>query len=297
MQPSSLPGPERPESAPAETARRVPTSVIAYDDPNPREGERPLAVEMPVNLVYGSVPYAVMMTTPADLVDFAYGFSLTEGIVASADEIRGAAVEEGDGGLRLLVDLVPGRLREHLARKRAISGRTGCGVCGIDDLAALPKAEPRTDVGQQVSLAAIRTALTALSDAQVLNQETRAVHAAAWADLGGSLVAVREDVGRHNALDKLIGALLRARIDPSQGFLVITSRCSFEMVEKAASFGAAVLVAISAPTSLAIDRAALHAMTLCAIARSDTLTVFTGGERLILTAEAQSHASPQSTDR
>ncbi|GJD95164.1 formate dehydrogenase accessory sulfurtransferase FdhD [Methylobacterium iners] len=297
MQPSSLPGPERPESAPAETARRVPTSVIAYDDPNPREGERPLAVEMPVNLVYGSVPYAVMMTTPADLVDFAYGFSLTEGIVASADEIRGAAVEEGDGGLRLLVDLVPGRLREHLARKRAISGRTGCGVCGIDDLAALPKAEPRTDVGQQVSLAAIRTALTALSDAQVLNQETRAVHAAAWADLDGSLVAVREDVGRHNALDKLIGALLRARIDPSQGFLVITSRCSFEMVEKAASFGAAVLVAISAPTSLAIDRAALHAMTLCAIARSDTLTVFTGGERLILTAEAQSHASPQSTDR
>ncbi|HEX8417821.1 MAG TPA: formate dehydrogenase accessory sulfurtransferase FdhD [Methylobacterium sp.] len=286
MLPSSPDDPETREDAPVPTARRVATSVIAYDDPTPREGDRPLAVEMPVNLVYGTVPYAVMMTTPADLVDFAYGFSLTEGIVASADEIRGATVEEGEGGLRLLVDLVPGRLREHLARKRAISGRTGCGVCGIDDLASLPTAQPRTGREQQVAIGAIRRALTALGDAQVLNQETRAVHAAAWADLDGSLMAVREDVGRHNALDKLIGALIRTKVDPSAGFLVITSRCSFEMVEKAASFGASVLVAISAPTSLAIDRARLHAMTLCAIARSDTLTVFAGGERLTLNAGA-----------
>ncbi|MCJ2080813.1 formate dehydrogenase accessory sulfurtransferase FdhD [Methylobacterium sp. J-090] len=270
------------DDAPAEAARRVTTLVVAYDDPVARPGERDLAVEMPVNLVYGSVPYAVMMCTPADLVDFAYGFSLTEGIVASADEIRAVTVEDGEGGLRVLVDLAPGRLREHLARKRAISGRTGCGVCGIDDLAALPMAETRADGAVGVGIAAVERALAALGDAQVLNRRTRAVHAAAWANLDGSLVAVREDVGRHNGLDKLIGALIRDRVDPATGFVVITSRCSFEMVEKAANLGASIVVAISAPTSLAIDRARLHGMTLCAIARSDTLTVFTGRERLIL---------------
>lgn len=268
--------------ASAETARRVPTLVVAYDDAVARADTRDLAVEMPVNLVYGSVPYAVMMTTPADLVDFAYGFSLTEGIVAEADEIRGVTVEDGEGGLRLLVDLAPGRLREHLARKRAISGRTGCGVCGIDDLAALPMAETKATAAVVVGITAVERALAALGDAQVLNRRTRAVHAAAWAGLDGSLVAVREDVGRHNGLDKLIGALMRDRIDPANGFVVITSRCSFEMVEKAASLGASIVVAISAPTSLAIDRARRHGITLCAIARSDTLTVFTGRERLIL---------------
>jgi len=268
--------------ASAETARRVPTLVVAYDDAVARADTRDLAVEMPVNLVYGSVPYAVMMTTPADLVDFAYGFSLTEGIVAEADEIRGVTVEDGEGGLRLLVDLAPGRLREHLARKRAISGRTGCGVCGIDDLAALPMAETKATASVVVGIAAVERALAALGDAQVLNRRTRAVHAAAWAGLDGSLVAVREDVGRHNGLDKLIGALMRDRIDPATGFVVITSRCSFEMVEKAASLGASIVVAISAPTSLAIDRARRHGITLCAIARSDTLTVFTGRERLNL---------------
>ncbi|WP_244477370.1 formate dehydrogenase accessory sulfurtransferase FdhD [Methylobacterium sp. Leaf125] len=270
-----------------ETARRVPTLVVAYDDPEPRSGTRPLAVEMPVNLVYGTVPYAVMMTTPADLVDFAYGFSLTEGIIAAADEIRSVHVEvdAAEGGMRLLVDLVPGRLREHLARKRAMSGRTGCGVCGIDDLGSLPRADAPLHGAGRVTVAAIQRALMAMGDAQVLNAETRAVHAAAWADLDGNLVALREDVGRHNGLDKLIGALIRRHTDPAGGFVVITSRCSFEMVEKAASLGATVLVAISAPTSLAIDRARLHGMTLCAIARSDTLTVFTGSERLDLPAQ------------
>lgn len=273
--------------AAVETARRVPTLVVAYDDPEPRSGTRPLAVEMPVNLIYGSVPYAVMMTTPADLVDFAYGFSLTEGIIAAADEIRSVHVEvdAAEGGMRLLVDLVPGRLREHLARKRAMSGRTGCGVCGIDDLGSLPRADAPLHGAGRVTVAAIQRALMAMGDAQLLNAETRAVHAAAWADLDGNLVALREDVGRHNGLDKLIGALIRRQTDPADGFVVITSRCSFEMVEKAASLGATVLVAISAPTSLAIDRARLHGMTLCAIARSDTLTVFTGRERLDLPAQ------------
>jgi len=273
-------------SLPPEPAVRVPTRVVAYREAEPRPDIRALAVETPVNLIYGSVPYAVMMTTPSDLEDFAYGFSLTEGIVEAADEIRGVVLESGQereqGGLRLLVELAPGRLREHLARRRALSGRTGCGVCGVEDLASLPVADMREAPAIRVTVAAIERALAVLSDAQVLNHETRAVHAAAWADLDGTLVAVREDVGRHNALDKLIGALMRAGRDPATGFVVITSRCSFEMVEKAARLGAAVIVAISAPTSLALARAREHDMTLCAIARSDTLTVFCGGQRLVM---------------
>ncbi len=258
----------------------VPMRVVAYAGAEQRSGTRALAVEAPVNLVYGSVPHAVMMATPADLADFAYGFSLTEGIIEEAAEIRGTRVEAGPEGLRLHVDLAPGRLREHLARKRAISGRTGCGVCGIEDLADLPRAAMRAVADLRVPLPAIASALAGLDAAQRLGAETRAVHAAAWAGLDGTLVAVREDVGRHNALDKLIGALMRSEARADRGFLVITSRCSFEMVEKAARLGAAVIVAISAPTSLALERARAHGITLCAIARADTVTVFTGAERL-----------------
>jgi FdhD protein len=271
---------DRPAGIPP-ISMQAPMQVVAYTASVPKAGTRALAVEAAVNLVYGSVPHAVMMATPADLDDFAYGFSLTEGIVESADEIRATRVEVGSDGLRLHVELAPGRLREHLARKRAISGRTGCGVCGIEDLSDLPRAEMRDAPDVRVALPAIARALQGLDAGQVLGAETRAVHAAAWARLDGSLVAVREDVGRHNALDKLIGALMRTGTDTAAGFLVITSRCSFEMVEKAARLGAAVIVAISAPTSLALERAKAHGITLCAIARSDTLTVFTGSERLI----------------
>lgn len=270
----------RPDGLPPPTVR-VPMQVVAYTGSAPRPDMRALAVEAPINLVYGSVPHAVMMATPADLDDFAYGFSLTEGIVESAEEIRATRVEAGPDGLRLHVELAPGRLREHLARKRAISGRTGCGVCGIEDLAQLPLAQRRHAPDIRVSLPAIARALAGLDAAQILGAETRAVHAAAWSRLDGTLAAVREDVGRHNALDKLIGALMRSGTDPGGGFLVITSRCSFEMVEKAARLGAGIVVAISAPTSLALDRARAHGMTLCAIARADTVTVFTGAERLL----------------
>ncbi|MWV22907.1 formate dehydrogenase accessory sulfurtransferase FdhD [Methylobacterium sp. 2A] len=259
----------------------APMQVVAYTGDAMRPGDRALAVETPINLVYGSVPHAVMMATPADLEDFAYGFSLTEGIVEGAGEIRETRVEVGPDGVRLHVELAPGRLREHLARKRAISGRTGCGVCGIEDLAELPRAEMRAVTDLRLPLPAIARALASLDAAQRLGTETRAVHAAAWAALDGELLAVREDVGRHNALDKLIGALIRSGTPADQGFLVITSRCSFEMVEKAARLGAAVIVAISAPTSLALDRARAHGITLCAIARADSVTVFTGAERLV----------------
>ena len=230
---------------------------------------RAVAVESPVNLVFGGVPFAVMMATPADLEDFAYGFCLTEGIVERVADIRAVEVERTPDGLRLNVALASERLAAHLARGRAMSGRTGCGICGIADLASLPKPRAAPKRATPVAPAAIGAALRALEARQPLNDATRAVHAAAWCDREGTILCVREDVGRHNALDKAIGAMARAGADPLQGFFVITSRCSFEMVAKAAAFGAQTLVALSAPTSLALERARDCGVTLVAVARRD----------------------------
>ena len=234
-----------------------------------------VAVEAPVNIVYGNLPYAVMMATPSDLEDFVAGFSLTEGIVRSVDEIRGITVTPQADGIVVTVELVPGRFRDHLARRRNLSGRTSCGLCGIETLAEMPMA---TDLGQHrpVSPGAIQAALDALDRHQPLHRLTRAVHAAAWCDAAGRILAAREDVGRHNALDKLIGARLRAGHDVSEGFVLVTSRASFEMIEKTAIFGAGTLVSISAPTSLAIERARRLGLTLVSIARGDGCTLFTG---------------------
>jgi FdhD protein len=237
--------------------------------------ERTIAVETPVNILFGGIPFAVMMTTPADLEDFAIGFALTEGIVESLSDIRGVAIERAEGGLKVNVTLAGERMSAHLARGRAISGRTGCGLCGIEDLSSLPAVRARIAEAEPVDPAAVKAALRALDESQPLNAETRAVHGAAWCDRDGGIVALREDVGRHNALDKLIGALARTGVAPADGFFVITSRCSFEMVAKAAIFGASTLVALSAPTSLAIERAQASGVTLIAIARGDQAMIFT----------------------
>jgi len=242
--------------------------------------ERAIAVEAPVNILFGGVPFAVMMTTPADLEDFAIGFALTEGIVSDVSEIRGIEIARGEDGLKVNVALTGERMSAHLARGRAIAGRTGCGLCGIDDLAHLPKARQVAAGAAPVSPAAIRAALQNLENSQPLNEKTRAVHGAAWCDSDGALIAVREDVGRHNALDKLIGALARTGVAPQTGFFVITSRCSFEMVAKVAVFGASTLVALSAPTSLALERAEACGITVIAIARADQATIFTGADEL-----------------
>jgi FdhD protein len=245
-----------------------------------RDGDRRVAVETPVQVSFADVPFAVMMLTPSDLEDFAYGFSLTEGMVQTASDIRNVTLGQSGDGLTIRIDLIAGKLHQHLARQRAMTGRTGCGVCGIDDLDALERAERATTKPPPVSIGPVERALAELHAKQVLNAATGAVHAAAWADASGEILHIREDVGRHNALDKLVGALLRAEIEPLSGFIVITSRCSFEMVEKSASFGARTLVAISAPTSLAIERARKLDVALIGIARRDTLTVFTGAARI-----------------
>lgn len=260
---------------------RAPATMLSQAGAFRGVAERDVAVEMPVGIVYSSVQFAVMMATPADLEDFAYGFSRTEGVITAADEVRAVAIEPDGDALRLMVTLAPGALRAHLARRRVLSGRTACGLCGVEDLSALERVIPVDGPAPVLRLAAIRHALASLDTMQPLNRLARAVHAAAWADAGGGLVLVREDVGRHNALDKLAGALLRARMPLGEGFLVITSRCSFEMVEKAAAFGARSVVAISAPTSLAIDRARALDVTLIGVAREDSVTVFNGMERVI----------------
>ena len=253
----------------------MPATLTPLDGGAAQSGTRELAVEVAVNEVYGTVPYAVMMMTPADLEDFAIGFSLTEGVITGRADVRATRVETNPNGVRLVVDLAPDRFHTLLARRRAMAGRTSCGVCGIEDLAAMPRARQRTGGESPIVLPAIRRALNELSAHQVLNQATHAVHAAGWAAPDGEIECVREDVGRHNALDKLIGALLGCGTDASQGFLVVTSRCSFEMVEKAAAFGAGLLVAISAPTSLGVERARHHGIALVGIARPDAVTVFT----------------------
>ena len=237
--------------------------------------QRAVAVEIPVAFSYGGTPYAVMMASPDQPEDFAYGFSLTEGIVRAAEEIRAVRVVPQDKGLAVEIELAPGRFREHLARRRAMTGRTSCGLCGVETIEQLPEAAP-VAAAAPIAPGALFAALANLEKNQQLNALTHAVHAAAFCSRDGAIQVLREDVGRHNALDKLIGALMREGVSPRDGFIVVTSRASFEMVEKAAIFGATTLVAISAPTSLAIERASSLGLTLAAIARADGVMVFTG---------------------
>ena len=268
--------PDHPRSIPLDAA------TVSLATGGVRPGSREVAAETAVNVVYGGVPFAVMMTTPADYEDFAYGFSLTEGVIERADQVRGVALEDAPEGVRLLVEIAPDRLHHHLARRRAMAGRTGCGVCGIDDLAALTPARRDGRAGRPAAIAlpAIAAALAELPGRQALNLATGAVHAAAFADLTGRIVALREDVGRHNALDKLVGALVRSGQDPRDGFVVMTSRCSFELVEKTAVLGAHALVTISGPTTLAVRRARELDVALVALARRDTVTIFNAGDRI-----------------
>jgi FdhD protein len=257
----------------------VPARVFSYDlGAGGKEFTRAVAVEAPVQIVLGGAPFAVMMATPRDLEDFAAGFVLTEQIAASVADIRGIEVEAVEDGWKLKIALSGERLQAHMARARAMSGRTGCGLCGIEDFSQMPSPRPPRDRPAAIEPAAIRAAIGELEAWQPLNRATRAVHAAAWCGRDGKILLSREDVGRHNALDKAIGALARARVAPDSGFFVITSRCSFEMVAKAAIFGAGTLVSVSAPTSLALERARRFGVRLIAVARADQALSFEGGE-------------------
>ncbi len=235
--------------------------------------------ELPVAMVFDDVSYAVMMATPADLEDFAYGFSLTDGMIAHRGEIDRVAVNPTDQGMEIAITLADSWL-ETTARPRRLTAGSACGLCGVDALAKVKPVIETVPRRLSVPRASIVAAVRDLADHQPLNRETHSVHAAAWADTAGRILLAREDIGRHNALDKLVGALMRAGIDPAGGFCLITSRCSYEMVQKAVAYGIEMLVAVSGPSGLALDLAATAGLTLVAIARDDAQTVFAGGERI-----------------
>jgi FdhD protein len=265
----------------SEAAASIPAQARVYNYDTGLNGPaftREIAVETPIEIAFGGAPFAVMMATPRDIEDFAVGFAFTEGIVQSIEEIRAieAVIEETSG--RVNMTLSGERMGAHLARKRAISGRTGCGICGIEDLEHLPKPRQKLGPAEPIAPQAIGAAIVALDSAQPLNARTRAVHAAAWCGRDGKIRTLREDVGRHNALDKLIGALLQEKADRDDGFVLISSRCSFEMVAKTVAFGARTLVSLSAPTSLALARAEESGIALIAIARADRGLGFLGAD-------------------
>jgi FdhD protein len=235
-----------------------------------------VAEEVAVALVYNGISHAVMMATPCDLEDFARGFSLTEHIVEKPSEIYDIEVEPVGRGIEVRLDIAAQRMAGLQQRRRTLAGRTGCGLCGVDSLEEAMRPVTVAAASLPVSRQSIEKAMAALPAHQRINKANGATHAAGWALADGTLVAVREDVGRHNALDKLGGAIARSGPQAPGGFVVVTSRCSYEMVHKAAALHAVAIAAVSAPTSLAIETAEQAGITLAAFVRNGRLTVYAG---------------------
>ena len=234
---------------------------------------RIVPVELPVAISFLGIGYAVMMATPNDLEDFAFGFALAERLIDSAADVVGIEIRAEAKGLLLGIELIRERHDRVLARVRHRVGESSCGLCGIENLEQALRPLPNLAAPARIAPAAIFRALEAIRAQQPLNAETGAVHAAALCDADGHVLAAREDVGRHNAFDKLVGHCLREGVDMGAGFALLTARCSYELVEKAALAGIPMLVTISAPTSLAVERAKQSGLTLVALARSDSVLV------------------------
>lgn len=233
-----------------------------------------VAEEVPIALVYNGRPHVVMMATPCDLHDFALGFSLTEAVIGAAEELESIEVQALLEGIEIRMRIPQACADALEARRRNLTGRTSCGLCGAQALEDALRLPPRVKSDLCIDAAALSKALAALHERQPLNQATGATHAAAWANADGTLAQVREDVGRHNALDKLVGALARENADFTAGFLVVTSRASYEMAQKAATVGVGVLAAISAPTALAIQLATQANLGLVGFARGGNCVVY-----------------------
>jgi FdhD protein len=263
---------------------------LAWRDGRLSEGTRAVPEETALALTYNGGTYAVMMGTPQNLGDFAVGFSLSEGIVQSPDEISSLDIVDLEDGIELRMWLAEEKAARLSERRRHIAGPTGCGLCGIDSITEAVRPAAVVAKGRSFSPREIMTAIASISPLQPINVETRAVHAAAfWAPSAG-IVALREDVGRHNALDKLAGALAQAKVSASEGIVLLTSRVSVEMVQKTAAIGAPVMVAVSAPTALAVRMAEAAGITLVAVARSDGFEIFTHPDRINPTAITQGTA-------
>jgi FdhD protein len=248
---------------------------------SPTLSSRLVAEEKAIALSYNGSSYAVMMATPADLSDFGVGFTLTEGVVKRTDEIMSLELIETDLGVEIRMWLDETRTRSFFVRRRAILGPVGCGLCGIESLEQACPAPPQVENRTMFRARDLLNAMRELAPLQPLNQKTRSMHAAAFWDPSSGIGPVREDVGRHNALDKLAGALVRHNAPQTTGAILLTSRVSVEMVQKTAMIGVPVLVAISAPTTLAIEMAEKAGITLVAVAREDGYEVFTHPDRLI----------------
>lgn len=252
---------------PVDGARLAP--VLRWRDGTRHEVDDWLTEEVPVALEFNGVSHAVMLATPADLEDFALGFGLAEGIFASAADLYGCDVSASVRGITVGMEVSARSFAGLKERRRTLAGRTGCGMCGVESLDQVLRPVPAVPAGAPVHAHAIARAMRGLHARQRLCQATGAVHAAAWCSLDGAVQCLREDVGRHNALDKCIGALLRQGAAADDGFLLVTSRCSYEMVAKAAAFGAAALVSVSAPTSLALQLAQAAGLALIVTAWRD----------------------------
>jgi FdhD protein len=258
----------------------VPVARVAWRGDSAQDGVRTVPRETAVALTYNRSTHAVMLASPADLEDFGVGFSLSEAIIQQASDILALDIVEARDGIECRMDLDPDRLDALAKRQRRLAGPSGCGLCGLDSLAAVIRPAPPVPAGRSFTPAMVQDAMRAMPPAQTLNRTTHAVHAAAFWTPELGLVSLREDVGRHNALDKLSGALLRAGIPASDGLVLLSSRVSVEMVQKAATLGAPAIVAISAPTSLAIETAAAAGITLIGVARADGFEVFTHLDRI-----------------
>ena len=272
----------------SKTVESIPAGVVRLEVTDCQNQQRLarqdfVAQEVPMALVFNGISHAVMMATPADLEDFALGFSLTEGLIDSPQELYSVETRELSEGIELHLQVSSAcewRLKE---RRRTLAGRTGCGLCGTDSLSQVRRVlKPVQSV--TFNEQAILNAGLAMQSRQTLQQLTGATHAAAWANASGVILRVREDIGRHNALDKLIGDLIRNQVDSHTGFLCISSRASFEMVQKAVVLGAGLLAAVSAPTALAVDLAQAHNMALAGFVRGNHLVAYSFPERFGLGA-------------
>jgi FdhD protein len=254
---------------------------LIWRDGGLNEGTRIIPEESAVALTYNGGTYAVMMATPQDLNDFAIGFSLSEGVIQSPDDIDSLEIVDLDDGIELRMWLAQSKADRLSERRRHIAGPTGCGLCGIDSIAEAVRPAAIVAQGRSFQPREIMAAMQAIPALQPINIETRAVHAAAFWTPARGIVALREDVGRHNALDKLAGALAQEKLSAGEGMVLLTSRVSVEMVQKTAAMGAPLMVAVSAPTALAVRMADAAGITLAAVARTDGFEVFTHPGRIV----------------
>ena len=240
--------------------------------------------EVPIALEFNGISHAVMLATPCDLEDFALGFGLSEDIFEDPTEMYGCEPNATGLGITLSMEVSSRSFASLKNRRRTLAGRTGCGICGTESLVNVIRPMPSISTDIDFECTAILAAMQSMRDGQMLNAITGSMHAAAWCDINGEVRMLREDVGRHNALDKLVGALAIAGIKVKKGFIAVTSRSSIEMVQKAALAGAPLLAAVSAPTQLAVDAARRSGMSLVGLARQNDLVIYAHPDRISLPA-------------